>query len=114
MCCEMPREHPLALRGEAVFGFRDARRELLLAGDVARALELAGVHAQVAVAGVQELLELREAHARVHAERAHDAEAHALVDEPIRVAGLGVGEIAGHRAQALLRGLRRGRVLCSS
>src|SRR5262245_30597432 len=75
---EMAGEHPSSFGREAVFRLRDARRELLLANDVARVLELTSMHAQVAVARLQELLELGEAHTRVDAERAHDAEAHAV------------------------------------
>src|SRR5712691_10455025 len=68
---------------QPVFGLRDPSFERLRAGDVRRLLELAGVHAQVAVCGLQERLELVEAEAVVHGERAHDAEAHALVDQPV-------------------------------
>src|SRR5690606_18709248 len=49
----------------------------------------------------QELLELGERHAFGDAERAHDAEPDALIDEPVRLTGLRVREIARDRAQAL-------------
>src|SRR5882672_8305569 len=58
-------EHPPPLCRQAVLRLRDARRELFLADDVAGVLELARVHAQVAVARLQQILELREAHAGV-------------------------------------------------
>src|SRR2546429_4902082 len=76
---------------QPVFGLGDPSRERLGAGDVGRLLELARVYAQVAVRGLQERLELVEAEAVVHGERAHDAEAHALVDQPVELGGTRAG-----------------------
>ena len=76
-------ERAAAGGGEAVFGPRHAARERLLAGDVLRVFELAGVDAQVAVGRVQQPLEIVERQPIVDGQRADDAEAEALVDEPI-------------------------------
>src|SRR5204863_5734394 len=71
---------------QPVFGLRDPSFERLRAGDVRRVLEFARVHAQVAVRGLEERLELVEAQAVVDGQRAHDAEAHPLVDQPVELA----------------------------
>src|SRR5690348_18436997 len=104
----MARKDALALGGQAELGFRNAGGESFLAADVPRVLELARVYAQVAVRRLQELLELSESHAAVDAERAHDPQAHALVNQSIVLAGLAVREIARHCAKALRVGCRRG------
>src|SRR2546427_2356288 len=70
----------IALQGAAargrqpVLGLGDAAGERLAARDVLRLLELAGVHAQVAVGRLEERLQLVEGQRVVHRQRAHDAE----------------------------------------
>ena len=87
---------------QAVLGAGHPALERLGAGDVAGLLELAGVHAQVAVGGLQQPLELVEGERLVDRERAHDGEPHPLVDEAVelersvgRGAALHPGEPAG-------------------
>src|SRR6266545_2512160 len=82
---EVALQRPPPRRGEPVFGFGHASRERLGAGDVLRLLELAGVHAEVAVAGLEECFQLAEGEARVHRERADDAEADPLVNQPVEL-----------------------------
>src|SRR5690242_20434219 len=67
--------------GDAVLGLRAAALERFRALDVTRFLELARVRREVAVAHIEERLQLVEGEAFVDREGAHDAEAHALVDE---------------------------------
>src|SRR5881296_2428146 len=73
--------------GEPILGLRNPPLERLGAGDVLRLLEPARVHAQVAVRGLEQRLELVEAQRIVHGERAHDAEADPLVDQPVELGG---------------------------
>src|SRR5438105_5921516 len=81
----------IALQGAAarsrqpVLGLGDAAGERLAARDVLRLLQLAGVHAQVAVGRLEEPLQLVEGQRVVHRQRAHDAETHALVDQPVEL-----------------------------
>src|SRR5688572_8729656 len=104
---EMARKDALAFRGQAELGFWNAGIKAFLARDIAGILQLARMDAQVAVRRLQELFELRERHAWRDAERAHDPETHALVDEAVRLAGLAVREIPRHGPQPLR--LRSGR-----
>src|SRR6266850_7615377 len=76
-----------SMRGQTVLGLGHAPGERLHARHVLRLLELAGVHAQVAVGRVQKALQLVERETLVHRERADDREAHALVDQPIELGG---------------------------
>src|SRR5688500_16019618 len=105
----MAREDPLALGRQAEFGFRHASGKSFLAADIARVLELAGVNAQVAVRRLQELFELRERHAAVDAERAHDSQPHTFVDQSVGLTGFTIREVAGYRPETLRvgRGCRR-------
>src|SRR2546423_4449937 len=80
---EVALERPPADGGETVFGFGDAGFERLLAADVLRVFELARVHAEVAVARLQQRLELVEGEALAYGEGAHDCEPHAFVDQPV-------------------------------
>ncbi len=73
--------------GERVFSLGHAAFEAFGAGDVARFFQLAGVYAQVAVGGAQEFLEIVEGKRSVRGERAHDAQAHALMNEPVEIRG---------------------------
>src|SRR5881394_49637 len=82
-----------AMRGEAILGLGHAPGERLHAGHVLRFLELARVHAQVAVGRVEQAFELVERETLIHGERADDREAHALVDQPIELAPGGLGEL---------------------
>ena len=69
-----------ALAGQAVLGLREATLERLLALDVARVLELAGVRAEVAVGDLEQRLQFLERQRFVDRERADDPQTHALVD----------------------------------
>src|SRR3954471_15610792 len=80
---EIALERPPAEGGETVFGFGDAVFERLLAADVLRVFELARVDAEVAVARLEQRLELVEGEAFAYRERAHDRETHAFVDQPV-------------------------------
>jgi len=69
-----------------------------VANDVAGVLKLAGVHAEVAVAGVKQALEIGEAEGVVDSERADDAEAKPLVDDAVELGnGVAVGRLRGLR-----------------
>src|SRR5688572_9478152 len=105
----MAREDSLALGRQAEFRFWHAGGKSFPATDVARVLELAGVNAQVAVRRLQELFELRERHAAVDAECAHDSQTHAFVDQSVGLTGFTIREVAGYCAQTLRvgRGCRR-------
>src|SRR2546422_3202972 len=73
--------------GEAILGLGNPPLERLGARDVLCLLEPARVHAQVPVRGLEQGLELVEAQQIVHGERAHDAEAPPLVDQPVELGG---------------------------
>ena len=77
---EVALERATARGSEAVLGPRNAPVEPLRADDVRGLLELAGVHAQVAVARLEQRFELVEREALAHGEGAHDREPHALVN----------------------------------
>src|SRR5207249_955242 len=77
-------ERAAARRGQAEFGAGDASFERLVAGDVLRLFELAGVDAQVAVGGLKEPLEVVEREPLVHRKRADDAQPKTLVNQPIQ------------------------------
>src|SRR5512146_2349532 len=72
-------------RGEPILRMRPARLEALAARDVLGLLELARVHAQIAIGRVQHGLELIERHGLVGRERTHDAQAHPVVNERIEL-----------------------------
>src|SRR5690606_11613720 len=99
-------------RPQPVLGARDPPPEGLTALDVAGLLQAARVHAEVAVRGVEQALEVVEAELVVDREGAHDAEAHALVDDPVQLDGApapGAGPARRSRRPGLLR--RASRVL---
>src|ERR1700726_179186 len=73
---------------DAVAGFWTPRFEGLRARDVTRFLELAGMGAQVAVADIEQRFQFVEGEFVVRRERAHDAEAHAFVDQAVESAVL--------------------------
>src|SRR5260221_1653034 len=73
---------------DAVAGLGTPRFEGLRAGDVTRFLELAGMGAQVAVADIEQRFQFVEGEFFVGRESAHDAEAHALVDQAVESAVL--------------------------
>jgi hypothetical protein len=75
--------------GEAIFGLGRAPVERLEAFDVACVFELAGMDAEVAVAGVQQAFKVVEALGIARRQRAHDAKSDALVDQPIQRHGEG-------------------------
>jgi len=69
-----------------------------VANDVAGVLKLAGVHAEVAVAGVKQALEIGEAEGVVDSESADDAEAKPLVDDAVELGnGVALGRLRGLR-----------------
>src|ERR1051325_6289903 len=82
---EVALERPPAEGGEAVFGLGNAGLERLVARDIARVLQLARVHAQVAVGRLEQRLELVEGELLAHGERAHDRESHPLVNEAVEI-----------------------------
>src|SRR5690606_10938188 len=71
--------------GQAVLGSRHAPVEGLGARDVRRILELACVHAQVAVRRVEERLQLVEREGLVDGEGTDDAQPDALVNRPVKL-----------------------------
>jgi hypothetical protein len=71
--------------GEFVFRSGNAALEAFVANDVAGILEFAGMHTEVAVGGVKEAFEIREAQRVVDGEGADDAEAKAFVDDAVEV-----------------------------
>src|SRR5436190_4327456 len=82
---EVALERPPAEGGESVFRLGDSGLERLDARDVSRVLELARVDAEIAVARLEQRLELVEREALAHGERAHDREPHALVNQAIEI-----------------------------
>src|SRR5262249_3451540 len=90
-------------RRQAIFGLRPAPLEGLGAGDVAGLLELARVRAEIAVADLEQRLRLVEGQLPVARQRAHDAEAPPLVDQPVESGILGGAGYGGHG-----EGLRHG------
>src|SRR5207247_384964 len=70
-------------RSEAELGARHPAFERLDAFDVAGLFEAAGVHAEVAVGGADQVLELVEGERLGHRERAHDGQPDPLVDEAV-------------------------------
>src|SRR6185437_5897502 len=78
--------------------------------DVACLLELARMGAQVAVADIEQRLQLVESELRIHGERAHDAEPHPLVDQAVEFRILAATVRNGRRRRlASLRFARFGR-----
>src|SRR5579863_6752651 len=82
--------------GETVDGLGAATVEGLQAADVLGFLELARVGAQVAVADIEQGLELAEGKLVAYRERAHDPEPHPLVDEPVEAGVFRPLAAAGH------------------
>src|SRR5450631_2925360 len=83
---EIPQQRLSSDVGDAVARLRAPRFERLRAGDVPGFLQLAGVSAQVAVADIEEGLQFVEGEFFVRRESAHDAEAHALIDQAVQSA----------------------------
>ena len=77
--------------GEAIFGARHASFKKFVAGDVASLFQLAGMHAEVAVGGLEQALEVVEAERIVDGQRAHDAQPQSLMDDAIELGQLGGG-----------------------
>src|SRR5205085_12586759 len=88
-----------ARRRQAVLGLRRAPVEVLVADDVLRLFELARVHAQVAVRGVQELFEVVKGERFVDGEGADDGEADSFMYQSIKLGGGGrpVGRLVAPR-----------------
>src|SRR5207247_6838192 len=93
-------------RGEAELGARHPAFEGLDAFDVAGLFEAAGVHAEVAVGGADQVLELVEGERLGHRERAHDGQPDPLVDQAVELRRLRPHAL---RAGRPLRGLRPAR-----
>src|SRR5258708_36863371 len=70
-------------RSDAVFRLRPAGFEGLRADHIARFFELARMGAQVAVAPIEQGLELVEGEPFIHRQGTHDAETHPLVNQAI-------------------------------
>src|SRR2546426_282966 len=87
---EVALERPPAEGGESVFRLGDSGLERLVACNVFRVLELARVHAEIAVARLQQRLELVERESLADRERAHDREPHPLVNQPVELRRRGV------------------------
>src|SRR6266508_2963691 len=82
---EIALERPPAEGGESVLRLGDAPGERLVAGHVARVLQLARVDAEIAVGRLEQRLQLVERDAVTHRERADDREPHTLVNQPVQV-----------------------------
>src|SRR6185437_7285675 len=82
---EVPIERLAAHGRQPVFRLRAPPVEGLRALDVARLLEFARMRAEVPIADIEQRLQLIEGELRVHRQRAHDAEAHALVDQTVEL-----------------------------
>src|SRR6202051_3300644 len=96
---EVTLERPLAGGGQAVFGLRQTADERLVALDVTGLFELARVHAEVAVRGAQQALEIVEAQPLVHGQRRDDPQPHALVDQAVELESGAGGAFRGGRAR---------------
>ena len=83
--------------GQAIFGARNASFKKLDAGNVLGLLELAGVHAEIAVGGLEHALKVVEAQRIVGCERTDDAEANALMNQAIEF-----GEFGSARRRRLM------------
>src|ERR1700691_4434561 len=70
---------------QAIFRFRHAPGEGLGTAQIAGIFQFAGMHAQVAVAGAQQLLQFVEGERFIHGERADDGKARALVNQTIEI-----------------------------
>ncbi len=93
-------------RRKAIFGLRHAAGEGFLAGHVSGLLELAGVHAEVSVGGIEHFFELGEGQRIVHCQHADDGQARTLVNEPL-VGSRGSGSLPAENLVDLARFLRR-------
>src|SRR5436309_13517115 len=82
---EVALERPPAEGGESVFRLGDSGLERFVARDVAGVLELARVDAEIAVARLEQGLELVEGETLAHRERADDREPHAFVNQPVEL-----------------------------
>src|SRR5215475_9910326 len=87
-------------RGQPVHRLRTALGEGFRAAEVLGFLELARVRAQVAVAYVEERLELAEAELLAHRECAENAEPHALVHQAVEPRVLALTAPAAERGEA--------------
>src|SRR5438034_658586 len=70
-------------RRDGVLRLRHTSLEGLRARDVLRLLQLAGMNAEIAVRGAQQLFEIVEAERVCRSQRAEDTESHALVNQAI-------------------------------
>src|SRR5207253_7070171 len=76
---EIALERPPAEGSESVFRLGDTSGERFDARDVVRVLELARMHTEIAVAGLEQRFQLVERETVTHRQRAHDREPDALV-----------------------------------
>src|SRR3984885_1140400 len=72
-------------RGQAIFRFRHAPVEGLGTAQIAGIFQFAGMHAQVAVGGAQQLLQFVEGERFVHGEGTDDGQARAFVDQAVEI-----------------------------
>src|ERR1035441_3343742 len=89
-------------RGEAIFGSGHPALEGFGAGYVGGFLQLARVHAEVAVGGIEQFLELVKGERLVDGERAEDPQAQPLVNQPVEPGTADGGRNGGRGRQGLL------------
>src|SRR5690242_8849976 len=78
-------QRPFPRGREPVFRLRKPVFEGLGAAYVLRILEFPGMYAEVAVGGLEQLLQLIEGKSIVHRQRAQNAQPEALVDQPVEL-----------------------------
>ena len=72
-----------AHRGQTIFGLRPPAFERLGTADVACFLQLACMRAEIPITDLEQRLELIEGELLVDRQRAHDSQAHTLVDQAV-------------------------------
>ena len=70
---------------EAVFGLGQAPVEGFGANDVVGFFETAGMHAEIAVGGLEKRLQFIERQRTIHGQRTDDAQTYAFVDQAIEI-----------------------------
>jgi hypothetical protein len=80
---QVPLQSFPAQRRQAVFGLGHTTVKVFRACDILSLLQLAGMHAQVAVRGFQQAIQLVETQFLVDGQSAHDAQPDSFVNEPV-------------------------------